>query len=454
MAARDREAIALGVDEGAARVKPADGAAGPARERLLRWVEILSAYFTAQTLVQVAGLAAGLVFVNLMPVREFALYAMASAVIGFLGFASDLGSTSSLLHFFHKTTGSSPEGFAVYFAAVLSLRRWAFLFGAIVVVVFFPLTALAEGFSAAEALLVAAGILLAVWFQISASLEVLALRLEDRYGQSYRAEMLGAWVRLLLASILGILGWLRAALAVLVAALGSAVVALTARRGVAPVGESEQLASCRREILRYLLPTLPGALYFSVQGPLIVWLAATFGSARNIAEVGALGRLGLVVGLCSGLTGVIFLPRLSRITDDRLYLTRYAQYGGALVALGASLLGAAALQPELFLRLIGPNYAGLQRELLLVVVGAVLSLLGGYAVAVNNARAWTRWQSPAVLVLALSQAALAATLSLETTMGLVTFNLLSAAVGLLVQLAIASVGFRRPDWVRWSWTAQ
>ena len=33
-------------------------------------------------------------------------------------------------------------------------------------------------------------------------------------------------------------------------------------------------------MLRYLLPTLPGAAYYSIQGPLVIWLATTFGSTR------------------------------------------------------------------------------------------------------------------------------------------------------------------------------
>jgi O-antigen/teichoic acid export membrane protein len=426
-------------------------AASEALARARRWAGILSAYFTAQTLTQLAGIAAGLLFVNFMPVREFALYTLASSVIGFFGFASDLGSTSSLLYFFQRsTTAGTPGRFAAYFAAVLSLRRGAFALGGLFVLIAFPLGALGQGFSAGEALLVAAGILLAVWFQIGASLELLGLRLDDRYRQSYAAEMLGSFLRLLLAVALVLTGWLKAALAVLVAACGSAAVARSARRQVPPPPDAERLAAHRREVLRYLLPTLPSALYFSLQGPLVVWLAATFGSTRNIAEVGALGRLGLVVGMFSGLSSVIFLPRLSRVTDERVYRARCLQYGGLLLALGGLLLAAAAFAPDLFLMLIGPHYAGLHAELLLVVAGAGLSLPSGFAVGVNNARAWTRWQGLAVVALALGQAAFAALVPLGTTAGVLTFNLLSACVGLAAQLVIAALGFVRPAWVHWA----
>lgn len=417
------------------------------RGRAREWVRILSAYFTTQTLTQLAGIAAGLVFINFMPVREFALYTLAFSVITFFTFISDLGSTGSLLHF-RRRAAQEGEELQPYISAVLSLRRLAFLLGAAGVVLAFPRAASGKGYGTVEVALVTAGILLCVWFQISASLRTLVLRLADLYGQSYRAEIAGAGLRLLLALGMAASALLRSWLGVFVTAAGTAATALLARSGSA--APPADLRPYRRAVLRYLLPTLPSALYFSIQGPLIVWLAATFGGARNIAEVGALSRLGMVVGLFSGLTGVVFLPRLARITDDRLYRIRYLQFGGMLLCVASALLGAAALFPQGLLWVLGERYAGLHRELLLIVAGSGLTLLGGYAVGVNLARSWTRWETAAVVVLAGSQALLAAVLPLSTTQGVLLFNLFSAAVGLALQLAVSAAGFSRPRWVQWS----
>ncbi|HEY4593505.1 MAG TPA: hypothetical protein VIJ61_13910 [Thermoanaerobaculia bacterium] len=412
-----------------------------------RWVRILSAYLTAQSLTQLLGIAAGLLFVNFMPVRELALYTLAFSVITFFNFVSDLGSTTSLVYFFHRHQGE-PEEMGRYVAAVLSLRRWAFVAGAAVTLLAFPRVATAKGFGLAEALPVAAGILLGVWFQIGSSVRVLVLRLADRYGRSYRAEMAGGGVRLLVAAALVVTGALRAWLGVLSAALGSAAVSLLAREREAAAAGAD-LRPYRRRVLRYLAPSLPSALYFSIQGPLTVWLATTFGSVRNIAEVGALTRLGLIVGIFSSLTGVVFLPRLARISDEGLYLRRYLQFGALLAAVAAALLAATAVAPGLFLALIGPHYAGLHRELLLVVAGSALTLLGGYAVAVNLARSWNRWEGLAVVLLIAVQAGLVARLPMATTAGVLLFNLATAATGLLLQLLITLGGFLRPRWVQW-----
>jgi O-antigen/teichoic acid export membrane protein len=429
-------------------VEPIPLSAG--RERLVRWVKILSAYFTAQTLTQLLGIASGLLFVNFMPVREFALYTLAFSVITFFNFISDLGSTTSLVYFFRRAQGA-PEEVGRYVAAIMSLRRLAFLLGAGAVLLIFPRIAVTKEFGLRESLLATAGILLLVWFQVSSSVRVLALRLADRYGLSYRAEMAGGGVRLLLALVLVATGLLRAWLGVLVSSFGAAVTAFVARTArPRPETRTEaDLRPYRARVLRYLLPSLPSALYFSIQGPLIVWLATTFGSTRNMAEVGALGRLGLVVGIFSNLTGVVFLPRLARIHDERVYRARYLQFGALLLAVASVLVATSVAVPGLLLALLGKQYAGLRHELVLVVGGAGLTLLGGYAVSVNLARSWNRWEGLAVIVLAGVQALLVALLPLSTTSGVLTFNVLTAATGLLLQLLITLGGFTRPGWVRW-----
>jgi O-antigen/teichoic acid export membrane protein len=427
-------------------VTTAPAAAGPGGQ-IRRWAGILTAFFTAQGLVQLAGVAAGLLLVRTLPVREFALYTLALSVVTFFTFLSDLGSTTSLVHFFHRARQEG-EPAEPYFEAVLSLRRIAFLVGAAGVVLLFPRAAAREGFGTVETLLVTGGIVLSVWFQIQASLRVLALRLADQYQVSYRAEVAGAGVRLLAVGALILAARLYAWLGILAGVVATATVSFLSRPSKG-LPQTADLRPFRRQVLRYLLPTLPSALYFAVQGPLTVWLAATFGAARNIAEVGAVSRLGMIVGLFASLSSVVLLPRLARITDERLWRLRAVQSGGLLLGVALSLLAVAVLFPAPLLWILGQGYAGLDRELALVVAGAGLALMDGYLVSLNLARSWTRWQGLAVVSLVVSQAVLLALLPLDTTAGVLTFNLLSGAAVLLGQLAITAVGFIRPERVLW-----
>ncbi len=420
-------------------------------DRVRRWAGILSGYFAAQGLVQGASLLAGLLFVNFMPMREFALYTLASSFLTSLVFLSDLGATSSLLYFFRRQGTGEPASFPEYVAAVHALRRTAFSLAGLVMGALFLLAARAEGFSWASASAGMLALLAVAFLQIDAGIRVLTLRLQDRYGLSYRAELAGSVVRLGGAALLVGLSTLKAWLALGTGALAAAATTAVARPGrmsAAPEGGPTR----RQEVLRFLLPTLPGALYFAIQGPLVIWLAASFGGTQQIAEVGALGRLGLVMSLFSGVIGVVFLPRLARVSDDRLYLRRYVQFGLTLLAPAAGLVALAAVAPAWLLWLIGHQYAGLGRELVLVVLGAGLTLLGGFAVGVNNARSWTRPQGLATLTLCLVQVGLVAALPLDSTIGVLLFGVLSASAGLGLQLLIAAVGFVSPGVVAWRTT--
>jgi O-antigen/teichoic acid export membrane protein len=429
--------------------------------RCKRWLGILSAYFSTQTLVQLAGIGAGLLFIRFLPVREFALYTLAFSVVTFFNFLSDLGSTNSLLHFFRESAVKG-EDFGSYYAAVLSLRKAGFLIGAAAVVAAFPAIAAAKGYALAQSLPVTLAIVLCVWFQINSALRILALRLADGYGRSYRAELAAGAARLVLALVIVASAMLWAWLGVLSAAAASALTAwlarprpvsgAAARRPVpqAPPPPPPDLRPYRRQVVRYLLPNLPSAFYFSIQGPLVVWISATFGTTRTIAEVGALGRLGLAVGLFASLTGVVFLPRLARLTDDRLYRMRYLQFGSFLLLVVGAFLAAAALLPGAFLLLLGPNYRGLHRELLLIIVSSGLALLDGYALGVNAARSWNRWQAAALGGLVVVQVAAIAWMPLNSTWNVLRFNVLTAAFGFVSQLTMNWIGFLRPHWVRWA----
>ncbi len=416
-----------------------------------RWLGLLGAYFSAQAVAQLAGVFAGLLLVRHLPLREFALYSLALSAVSFFVFASDLGSTTSLLYFARMTREQGGEAeFARYLAAVSSLRRGAFALGALGVLVIFPAVGLSRGFARGETLGATVAILFAVWGQISGSISLLTLRLRDGYRRAYAAEMAGGIVRLVGAAGLILLGALSGWLAVFSNAAGAVTIAAWSRapRALsAPVGES--LVRYRREVLRYLTPSLPAARDYSIQGPLVIWLAATFGSTRTIAEVGALGRLAMLFSLFNGLVPTLLLPRLSHMTDDRHWQKRSLAFAALLLALGGSVWALSRVAPGPFLWILGSRYAGLTHELPFSIAAAVLGLLGAYFVAVNLSRSWNRWEGLAVLGLAASQAVLVAFLPVGTTAGALAFNVASAAVGLVLQVLIYAVGCRRPERVRW-----
>jgi hypothetical protein len=203
--------------------------------------------------------------------------------------------------------------------------------------------------------------------------------------------------------------------------------------------------SAARDILRYMLPLLLNAIYFSLQAPLTVWLAAYFANTAAIAQIGALGRLGAILALASGFAGSVFLPRLAMVSDDRVYAARYLAFWVFLIAIGGAAIALATLRPEWLLFLLGAEYAQLRDAVWIVTATAVLSTFGAYAVGVNHARGWIRPQPVALVGYAAMQVILVMRLDLSDAMGVLRFGLWSSAIGTGLQLAINAWGFaRRP----------
>jgi O-antigen/teichoic acid export membrane protein len=417
-----------------------------------RWIRLLSEYTAAQAVTQLLGVAAGLLIVNLLPVREYALYTFALSVFTFLTVFSDLGVSSALLYF-RRGTRAGQAPFTPYIRAALRLRHALLVVGAIGGLSFMAIIAPERGFSAAEIAAVGALMVAAAWSQIGASLNLLLLRLEGNYRESYVAEALGNAVRLLAVAGMWITGAATAWLAMSTGAVGALVTKFAASRKPAQSAEPPAAHATQgksnpvRGIIGYVLPTSLGAAYFSIQAPLVVWLSAFFAGTESVAEVGALGRLGLIFGLLSGFVGAVLLPRLSAITDDALYRRRYFETWAVLAGFGLAVIVIGYAFPDWLLLLLGHAYRGLDDEVLVIAANSVLGTWVGYCVGINNSRGWVRHQPGVLAAYASIQVALVFALDLSTTLGILHFALCSSLAALTLQLVVNAVGFVRPRWV-------
>lgn len=412
--------------------------------RIKEWTRILSGFLAAQGGIQILAAMSGLLLVNFMPVREYALYTLGLSAFSFLAIVSDLG-ISNALSYFKREAAAAQTSFEPYVSSALHLRRTLFGVSVLFLVVLLPVVGVRRGFGILEICLVAAFIALSAWFQIRASVQLMMLRLEGQYGRSYTSELFGTGGRLFLSGGLIALGLVSGWLMVLVNAIGSIATAVFSWR---PISLANAQVGARRNIWRYMLPTLPNALYFSIQGPLVIWLCAYFGKTENIAQVGALGRLGLLIGLVTNFIGMIIIPRLAVVTNERWYLKRYVQYWIPLLAIGVAIVLAGFTAPGVFLFFLGKNYRNLQNEFAVVAISVALKLFETYLVTINSARGWNRWQAVALIFYVAGQAVLIVGLDLSTTTGILLFGLFSNLIGLLLQVPTNIIGFIRPDWVK------
>lgn len=424
-----------------------------AMSRLGEWSRLFSEYAVAQAAIQVLGLLAGLWLVNLLPVREYALYTFALSIFTFLSVFSDLGVSNALLYF-KRETAASGTAFEPYVAAAYGIRYGLVGVGAIAGLAFMAATGLERGFTLPDLARTGVVLLAAVWVQVGASILTLQLRIAGKYRESYLAEVYGNAVRLAAVAAIWFASAPLAWLAMLTAVAGAWVTRQAARRFGGHSGERPDRpagASPGREpmrgIVRYVLPMSLSAAYFSIQAPLTVWLSAYFAGTQSVAEVGALGRLGLIFGLISSFVSTVLVPRMAVVTDNAHYLKRHLQFCGLLAAFGIAVIACAAAVPGWFLLLLGSSYSGLGEGVLLIAVSAVLSAWGGYLVAINGARGWVRLQPPLLAIFALVQVLLVSVLDLSSTSGVLYYGLWSNLAGLVLQGAVNMAGFLDVRWV-------
>jgi hypothetical protein len=203
--------------------------------------------------------------------------------------------------------------------------------------------------------------------------------------------------------------------------------------------ENEEDRSAMERFIRHLAAN---AVFFCFQGQITIFLLGFFGRVNAIAEVGALGRLGMVFTVLTNLLTNVFGPAFARCQDPKRLRWQYAAIVGGVTAFSLVLIAAAALFPGAFLFVLGAKYAHLERELVLMVGGAVVGALTGTFWTLNASKAWIAGSWLYIPLTVGTQILLIPITDFSSVRSVLMFNLLSAVPNLVLNLALSIRGFR------------
>ena len=99
--------------------------------------------------------------------------------------------------------------------------------------------------------------------------------------------------------------------------------------------------------------------------------------------------------------------------------------------------------PQHFLFVLGNKYAHLDRELLLMVGGAVITAMASTLWSLNAAKAWISGSWLYIPLTLATQLALIPFTNFSSVRGVLAFNLISAIPSLFLNLVLSYRGFRR-----------
>jgi O-antigen/teichoic acid export membrane protein len=415
----------------------------PVIRRALYRVRVVGSFASAQAAVQIVGFLSGILLIRHLDQRQYGYFTIANTMQATINVLADIGISIGLVSIGGRVWQDRRRFGELVNTALATRRR----LGTIAIIVVTPVLAfmlVKNGASAAQTATLIVLILAGLLVQFSLGVLAVVPRLRSDLSRIQMIDLTGSAARLI-ALVALIFIFLDAGVAV---AVGSATLLLQyilLHRYVGAVidmGAPENVED-RRAMRGFIRNQAPSAIFFCLQGQITVFLISVFGHRVNsVAEIGALGRLAMIFAVLSNLLTNVFAPAFARCENPRRLRWQYLAIVGGVAAFSAVVLGSAALFPREFLLVLGSKYAHLERELVLVVAGAVGTALTSTLWALNASKAWIAGSWLYIPLTLATQLAMIPLIDFSSVRDVLVFNLVSAVPSLLLNVALSYRGFR------------
>jgi len=404
-------------------------------------IKILSRFISAQLLVQVLGLVSGILLVRTLDQQQYAYFTIANTMQGTMNVLADSGISCGLISIGGKIWQDRYR-FGQLINTAMQLRRYLTAIAIVVIAPILLWMLISNGASITYAVFITVVVLVGTHFQLTTSVLGVVPRLHLQINKVQNLALIFAISRLILLSI-NYFVFLNAAVAIFTASIAFGLQYFFIHRWVANSFEKEvpvhnEYQSSLLKIVRY---QAPNTIFFCVQGQLTVWLISIFGNTQNIAEVGALGRLGVMFSIIGAVMNGIVLPSFARCQSVIQLRYRYFQILYICCFFGACLVTITAFFPGELLWILGGKYAHLKNEVLLIVISAVLNLISETMLSINVSKGWVQYywlNIPCVLFVEYCLIYYIE-LDLTSTYGVLLFGALSLIPGIIFSSAISYI---------------
>jgi O-antigen/teichoic acid export membrane protein len=330
-----------------------------------------------QAVSQLLIFATGIVVVRSLSVEQYAYYTLANAALGIAGALADSGMGNALVAQSGRVW-QQPDRLGAVMAAGLAFRRKVALRCVLVLGPVLIFLVMRQGGSVSEALLICAAMVPVFLTTTATSLLEIPLRLHQRLKSLQTLQAIAGVVRLACVSLAAILfpvAWL----AVLGALLSPLLQNKSLRERSAALADLHATPdeTARKKISQQIVRSLPGTLYYVFGGQLTILLITLFGTTESVAQVGALGRVAMIVTFLLAMFYMIAIPRYARIpeTESKKLLRIYLLLLSAIAAAcGLAVLFSWAA-PHAVLLILGAKYSSLSSEVVLAVAAGALSVM-------------------------------------------------------------------------------
>jgi O-antigen/teichoic acid export membrane protein len=407
--------------------------------KLHRVVEFL----TTQGIAMAARLFYGFLCVRLLPIAEYAKFVVVFGFLGTITLLMDISLSGALLPLVGEHIDDR-QLIADYVASLRQLVHRLYLVIAPAAVICYPLLVRKQQWSGVVVATMLAVLLVAAWFDRIAGTygAVLIVRRDRAFW--YRVQVISSLSALVLLGVFWYFHIFTALSAILISVAANFYISVAYyfRAQSLLVVRGCPSKEKRNAIIHLSLPSIPGVIFYAFQGEVSLILITLFGHTSAVASVGALSRLAQMFILLGQMSPLLIEPYFARLPEARLKRS----YVGALILQVMFCLFAVGLAryfPGLFLWVLGHKYSGLRYEVLLMITGSSLGYLSGVLWMIHAARKFVYWWNgiAAISLIIAVQAMFIWKVDLSTVRAVLTLNMVTAAVGLLVNLATGIFGF-------------
>jgi O-antigen/teichoic acid export membrane protein len=403
------------------------------KEQTVTWIKLISITGGAQVIVQLVGLISGIIVIRMLPTHEYGLYTLANTMLGTMLVLADGGISSGVMSQGGKVW-QDREKLGIVLATGMDLRMKFAIASLLIAIPFLLYLLVHHDASWLVSFLIVLSLIPSFFTSLSGSLLQVAPKLNQDIGPLQKNNIISNTLRLILIMItLFVFPW--SSVAIFVAGISQ----LWANANLKKISfgyanwKQKPDAAVRKEILFFVKRILPGSIYYCLSGQITIWLISFFGNTAAVAQVGALGRLGMMLGIFTAILNTLIVPRFSRLPNEKrkLFKTFFLIQLG-LIALGLLIIGIVYLFPSQILWILGKDYSNLKTELILSIAGSCLGLVAGSAFGLSTSRGWAI--NPLISIPLTLVAIIAGILMIDisTLAGVLKFNLFVYFVEILM----------------------
>ncbi len=397
---------------------------------LIKNIIVVTKYLSGQGLGLILSFISSLIIIRTFPIEEFAIYVLFFALTTVQTVGSDLGLGNCALTLLTKSR-HAPNRQQQIITAALRIEKKLVVLGLILSLSLGSILLNGMEIENARIPLLAAAVLVLGHLQATVNIK------KNRFNanQSQRAIFIIALQEGSVKTLAALFTYLRPEVetVALISVIGWVLINKFADR--AKSVDNLKKENLEKLLLRSTLKVAPTALFFLIQANFAIFVFSYFDLRYKVAELGALGRLGQIIGFFSIVIPFFIQPTFAKLTSQS-YRSSLLKLLTASTIVFLSLAISTSLGANYWVMILGNRYQHLEPLIGLAVLGPATYVLALMLNAVVQAKKISAWQNLTVAIATIAQIFFCAIVGLRETADALIFNMIPSVAMLITQFGL------------------